>query len=138
MIKLSRSEDYAVVLVDALSKSYGRQHIPLSHIATEYRLSLLFLRNVANTLRHAGVISAIEGKNGGYTLAKHPNDTHMGEVLQLFHEEEALACCGLGKINGVCHKTGGCAPSMIIRKLNKEFIEKISKLSLTEFQQYAK
>ena len=138
MIKLSRSEDYALVLVHALSKSYEKTIMPLSQIAKEYHLSLLFLRNVANALKHAGVIQAVEGKKGGYSLAKHPDDIHMGEVLQLFTEEAALSCCGLGKINGVCHKTGNCAPSMMLRKINKEFIEKISKLSLTEFQQYAK
>lgn len=138
MIKLSRSEDYALVLVHALSKTYGKTLFPLSHIAKEYNLSLLFLRNIANTLRHAGVITAVEGKNGGYELAKDPDSIQMGEVLLLFTEESTLQCCGLGKVNGVCHKTGSCAPSMMLRKINQEFIDKISKLSLTEFQQYEK
>ena len=44
MIKLSRREDYAVILVNELAKEYKKRLIPLSEIAGEYSISLLFLR----------------------------------------------------------------------------------------------
>lgn len=138
MIRFTKSEDYAIALVDALSKSYGVSHLPLSKIANDYHLSLLFLRNIANQLKHAGVITAVEGKSGGYTLAKHPNEMSMHEILGLFINDSAFACCDLHKKSGICQRATSCRPLLILRRMNQEFVQKISKLSVTEFQQYAK
>jgi len=93
MIRLSRREDYAVILMNALVSAYGKRLVPLSEVAKEFELSLLFLRNVASDLRSVHVISAVEGKKGGYTLSKDPKDLTMGDVLRVFAKNDILTCC---------------------------------------------
>ena len=84
MIRLSRREDYAVILVNKLATEYNKRLVPLSEIAKEYNISLLFLRNLANELRSAGLIKAVEGKLGGYYLSKDAKKIKMGDILEVF------------------------------------------------------
>lgn len=139
MIRFSRREDYAVIVVTKLASAFGKQPVPLSDISKEYRLSLLFLRNVANDLRAKGLIFAVEGKNGGYFLKKNPEVLKMGEVLKAFTTEPLLECCSTfstGDAKGRCPQEGFCRTGYIWRKLNKEFLERVSSLSVREFMEY--
>lgn len=136
MIRFSRREDYAVILVNSLAVSYGKRLVPLSEIAKHYNISVLFLRNLAAELRQVGMIKAVEGKHGGYYLQKHPKDIKVGDVLQVFSKKPMLLCCSYGREKTKCPKETYCEPGHIWRRLNKEFLDKIYKLSLTEFMSY--
>ncbi len=149
MIRFSRREDYAVIIVTTLAEQYDKQLISLSQIAKEYKLSLLFLRNVANDLRNKGIIGAVEGKNGGYKLQKDPRSLKMGEILKAFSTEPLLDCCSAFSntteisindikkhVKGKCPQEGFCRTGYIWRKLNREFLEKISGLSVHDFMHY--
>ena len=139
MIKFSRREDYCVILVNKLAQEYNKRLVPLSEIAKEYNISVLFLRNLATELRNAGVIKAIEGKRGGYYLNKNPKLLKMGDVLTVFSKEGLFECCpadAKGKHKRSCPKQDFCEAGNIWRKLNQEFLEKIYNLSLKEFMEY--
>lgn len=139
MIRFSRREDYAVILVTALAQRFNKKPVPLSRIARQYRISLLFLRNLANELRKENIIGAIEGRNGGYFLKKDPKELLMGDVLESFSSSPVLPCCSVGMSRvhlGKCPKEAFCDPGFIWRKLNKEFLEKISCLTVNQFMEY--
>lgn len=138
MVRFSRKEDYAVILITTLASAYNKRLVSLSEIAKEYNISLLFLRNVASELRQQKIISATEGKKGGYRLAKNPNTLKIGEVLKTFSTEPLIECCSTFTThkNNKCPKEGFCRAGYIWRKLNKEFLDKISKLSIYEFMNY--
>lgn len=139
MIRFSRSEDYAVILVHYLAKEHKKRLVPLSEVADKYKISILFLRNLANTMLHAGLIKAVEGKKGGYFLVKNPKSLKVGEVLRAFSHKQMLLCCPTGeKHAGVCPKESFCETKTIWRKLNEEFLNKVSNLSLDEFMNYRK
>lgn len=136
MIRFSRSEDYAVILVNYLSLYYNKRSVPLSEIANKYSISPLYLRNLANTLKKKGVLYAVEGKKGGYSLTKSPDKILMGDVLSAFSQKPMLECCSHGSTNMGCDKVDVCPTGHIWRKLNKDFLKKISTLTLQEFMNY--
>jgi len=138
MIRFSRSEDYAIVIVGSLAKDYQKRLVPLSDIAKEYDISTLFLRNLANELREAGVIKATEGKGGGYYLTKKPNEIKMGEILAIFSNKQHLVCCPTDTPGSqrVCPKEKYCVAGNVWRQLNKEFLDKIYNLTLDAFLSY--
>lgn len=138
MIRFTRREDYAVILVNTLAKSYNKRLVPLSEVANEYNISQLFLRNLAADLREAGIIKAVEGKNGGYELTKDPQDIVMKDILSVFENPHQASCCPKDA-NGnerVCPKQNHCVANTIWRELNKEFRDKIYNLSLDDFLHY--
>ena len=137
MIKFSRREDYAIILVNKLAQVYNKKLISLTEIASEYAISLFFLRNLANALRKAGLIQATEGKNGGYTLSKDPKKIKMGEILSIFSEKQNLTCCSHNEKHArTCPQQKNCIAGNTWRQLNKEFIDKVYSLSLSEFIAY--
>lgn len=138
MIHLSKKEDYSIILVNELAKQYKQRLVPLSEIATHYSISLLFLRNLANELKHAGIIGAVEGKHGGYFLAKNPKELKIGEVLAVCSQKRMIACCPTPdfKEDGICDKVSVCTTGEVWRKLHKDFLEKIYTLSIKEFMHY--
>lgn len=139
MIRFSRKEDYAIVIVGTLADAYEKRLIPLSEIAEEYAISFLFLRNLAGELRDAGIIKAVEGKKGGYYLTRDPSKIKMGDILGIFSDKQHLICCPAkryGSAQRMCPKEKYCYAGNIWRQLNKEFLDKIYNLSLTAFLQY--
>ena len=139
MIKFSRREDYAIILVNKLAKEYNKRLVPLSEIATEYEISLFFLRNLANALRTSGIVQAVEGKTGGYSLSKAPESIKMGEILQIFSGEQGLNCCtDTEEHKRICPQKKNCIAGNTWRQLNKEFIDKVYNLSLIEFINYSR
>ena len=139
MVRFSRKEDYAVILITTLASYYNKRLVSLSEIAKTYNISLLFLRNVANELKHQNIIIGLEGKSGGYKLKENPKDLKMGEILRVFSTEPLLECCASFSTThkkGTCPKEGFCRAGFIWRRLNKEFLDKISGLSIYEFMNY--
>jgi|SRR3989344_4006376 len=136
MISFSKREDYSILLISALAVNYKKRLIPLSEIAKEYKISVLFLRNLANNLRKKDIIGAVEGKNGGYFLNKDPKKFKIGEILTLFSKKPIIRCCSNLKDIEKCRIKDVCRPGFAWRKINKEFLDKISKLTILEFMNY--
>ena len=136
MIRFSRKEDYAVILINKLVQNYKKRLVPLSEIAKEYNISVLFLRNLALELRNVGIVKAIGGQNGGYFLQKDPTKLKIGEILSLFSKKPMLECCSVGKGKPHCPKEKVCDPGFAWRRINKEFLDKIYNLSFNEFIHY--
>ncbi|OGH42639.1 MAG: hypothetical protein A3H79_03070 [Candidatus Levybacteria bacterium RIFCSPLOWO2_02_FULL_36_8b] len=135
MLYFSKQEDYAIVLVTRLAKNYNKKLISLSEIAKEYNISPLFLRNIANLLGRNGVIKAKEGKNGGYFLDKNPKELKVGEVLGIFEKRPMLDCCSLAHVKKKtkCSREKVCEVSKVWKKMNAEFMEKISSVTFYDF-----
>ena len=139
MIRFSKREDYAIILVNELARNYNKRLVPLSEIAKSYSISVLFLRNLAHDLKNAGIIKAVEGKSGGYYLLKNPQSLKMGSVLSIFTKNQLLNCCSNAfdkKHARKCPKQDKCITGNVWRSLNKEFIDKIYNLSIKEFMGY--
>lgn len=133
MIQFSKTEEYAVLLLNALTEAYNKRLVPLSEVAREYHIPLLFLRNIANKLKHGNVIDAVEGKAGGYKLAKPPHKLTLGDVLRVFTDKPLLASCADGKHECVCGKQNVCQTGSAWRRVNQEFLERVASISLGDF-----
>lgn len=135
MLKLSKREDYSLLLVHKLLENYKKRTSSLSQIAKEYHISLLFLRNIAGELRKKGILKANEGKNGGYFLALNPRKVKIGDVLSVFSKKPMIECLTL-KNNKRCPAENFCRPRIIWNRVNNDFLEKIYNLNLEDFFNY--
>ena len=135
MIYFSKQEDYAIVLLTKLAQNYNKRLTPLSEIAKEYNISPLFLRNLAYLLTKNEIIKAKEGKNGGYFLPKNPKELKVAEVLSIFEKRPMLDCCSLPgkKKKQNCIREKVCEVSRVWKKMNAEFVEKVSGLTFESF-----
>jgi len=92
-MKITKAEDYAVTLVSALARNFSQGPVSLRTIARKQRLPQLFLKKIARQLKAAGLLSVREGRGGGYSLNKSPDQLSLKEVLRVFNPQPLVTSC---------------------------------------------
>ena len=84
-MKFSRRTDYGIILAQALRSTFrDRSHIPISKIAQNQGLPLVFLEKLAERLRQAGYLEARRGSEGGYRLPEKPKKKKPQQLNKYF------------------------------------------------------
>ncbi len=105
-----------------LASHYGEGPIELKEIAKKEDISLKYLEQVVNPLRSGGLVKAVRGSKGGYSLAKPPSEICLYDVIETLEGPlNLLECLGDPK---VCQKV----PSCVTRDIWKEVSDAISKI----------
>jgi Rrf2 family protein len=80
-VKVTAKVDYAVRAVLELA-AVEEGLIKGEQIARSQGIPLKFLENILIDLRHAGIVHAQRGAEGGYRLARNADDVTLGEVIR--------------------------------------------------------
>ena len=80
-MKVTAKADYAVRAVLELATA-DNGLVKGERISRTQGIPLKFLENILIDLRHAGIVHAQRGAEGGYRLAKPPEDVTIGEVIR--------------------------------------------------------
>lgn len=132
-MRISWSEDYAVIFMSKLADNYQKRLIPLSEIAEEFKISLPFLKQLARTLKKNGLIESKEGITGGYKLSRSPENITLWNVLASFNKNSLTPCCNNdGKHTLSCPKEDFCKTKTTWQKINQEFLLKLNSVTLNQ------
>jgi Rrf2 family protein len=105
-----------------LASHYGEGPIELKEIAKRESISLKYLEQVINPLRAGGLVKAVRGSKGGYSLAKAPCEICLYDVVETLEGPlNLLECLGDSK---ACQKASSC----VTRDIWKEVSDAISKI----------
>jgi Rrf2 family protein len=102
-----------------LACHYGEGPIELREIAKREDISLKYLEQVIVPLRTAGLVKSARGSKGGYSLAKHPSEIYLNDLVETLDGPLNLIECL--KDPKVCQKV----PSCITRDIWQEVSEVI-------------
>ncbi len=80
-VKVTAKADYAVRATLELA-TVDEGLIKGERIATSQGIPLKFLENILIDLRHAGIVHAQRGAEGGYRLARSASEVTLGEVIR--------------------------------------------------------
>ncbi len=121
-MKISTKIRYGARAMLELASHYGEGPIELKEIAKKENISLKYLEQVINPLRGAGLVKAVRGSKGGYSLAKPPSEICLYDVVETLEGPlNLLECLRDPK---VCQKV----PSCVTRDIWQEVSEAISKI----------
>lgn len=90
---LSHKAKYALKALTVLAKEYGQGPVLISDIAQREAVPRKFLELILLELKNHGLLQSKKGKGGGYTLARPPQNIHVGEVLRVIDGPIALLPC---------------------------------------------
>jgi len=93
MFSISRKSDYGLLVMAEFARRYGQGPVSLKEIATKLAIPYPFLTQVVIPLRHAKLLDAKEGRDGGYYLARDPKEVAVSDVLDALAEKVALTPC---------------------------------------------
>lgn len=121
-MKISTKIRYGARAMLELASHYGEGPIELKEIAKKENISLKYLEQVINPLRAGGLVKAVRGSKGGYSLAKPPSEICLYNVVETLEGPlNLLECLGDPK---ACQR----APSCVTRDIWKEVSDAISKI----------
>jgi Rrf2 family protein len=83
-MKLSRKSDYALRALFGLIASGGKAPVSIRELAERYDVPKRFLEQIMLELKSKGWVRSIAGRDGGFVLAKKPDEITMGEVVRHF------------------------------------------------------
>ena len=82
-MRVSAKTDYAIrAVLELAAASPDSTPVKGERIATAQAIPLRFLENILMQLRHAGLVDSRRGADGGYRLARAPEDVTLAEVIR--------------------------------------------------------
>jgi Rrf2 family protein len=81
-MRISAKADYAVRAVAELANAEGEKPVKAERVASAQGIPLNFLENILGELRHAGIVRSQRGAEGGFRLAKPPEDVTVADVIR--------------------------------------------------------
>jgi Rrf2 family protein len=107
MLRLSTKTRYALRTMIELARREGKGMVPLKAVAEAQQLSPKYLEQLAISLRHAGLVLAERGSQGGYVLARPAAEITALEIVQAIDGPIQLVNCVSRPTS--CHRSPGCA-----------------------------
>jgi Rrf2 family protein len=81
-MRISAKADYAVRAAVELAAGGNDKPIKAERIATAQNIPLNFLENILGELRHSGIVRSQRGAEGGFRLAKAPDQISIADVIR--------------------------------------------------------
>jgi Rrf2 family protein len=81
-MRVSAKTDYALRAVVELAANGDGGTLKGERLATSQGIPLRFLENILLQLRHAGLVESRRGADGGYRLARAPEDIALADVIR--------------------------------------------------------
>jgi Rrf2 family protein len=131
-MKLSTRSRYGVRLMLDLSLAHqgGKGQVFLKDIAGQEGISEKYLSLIMIPLKAAGLVTSTRGAHGGYTLARHPSEITLREIVDVLEGGTCLVDCV--KNPDVCARSGICASRDIWSALSKKISETLGSMTLED------
>lgn len=129
-MKISTKGRYAIqTLVDLAQHEEGL--VPLKDVAARQGVSQKYLEQIVMAMSKAGFLYSVRGPQGGYKLARQPEEYNMAEVLQTIEGSLAPVVC-LDTDTNTCEKCDTCATVDMWSGLYKAMTDYLSGVTLRD------
>jgi Rrf2 family protein len=126
MIKLSTKGRYGTRLMLNLALHYneGKEAVVLKNISKEEDLSIRYLEQIIIPLKINKLVKSVRGAGGGYTLARHPSEINLCQIIEVLEGSCALVDCIEDPES--CERIGECATQVVWKEASdmlKNYLE---------------
>lgn len=129
MLRLSTKGQYGVRAMYEIAKGHPKP-ITIKEISKRQDVSIPYLEQILNRLRHAGLIKSMKGPGGGYILSKKPEEISISEILKELEGPFALTSC-LNPEEG-CVRVDTCVTHLLWKRLGEEIEEFLNTITLKD------
>jgi len=129
-MRISTKIRYGTRAILELASQYGKGPIELKEIAKKEDISLKYLEQVIIPLRTAGLVKAIRGSKGGYSLGKPPSEICLNDVIEILEGPVNLIECV--KDSKACQRSSLCVTRDIWKKVSEAIYEIFRSVTLED------
>ena len=136
-MKISTKGRYALRLMLDLALNNNGEPVRIKDIAMRQEISDKYLEQIISNLNKAGYVKSIRGPQGGYKLAKAPEQYTVGMILRLTEGSLAPVACLEDEVNE-CTRQEQCVTLQLWQKLDeaiKGVVDHVTLADLVEWEQ---
>ncbi len=127
---ISTKGRYALrIMIDLAGNGQG-SYVPLKEMAERQDISLKYLESIMPNLIKSGLVSASQGRGGGYALSRPAEEYSIGEILKAAEGDLIpVACLADGY---VCPRADSCRTLPVWKKLDGIIGDYLDRVPLSE------
>lgn len=136
-MKISTKGRYALRMLVDLAEHRGEGYVSLKEIADRQEISRKYLEQIVQLFSKTDVLRVGRGSQGGYMLAKAPNQYTVGDILRMTEGSLSPVDC-VDQCPIECPRSGICPTLPVWRglaKLVNEYLDGITLQDLVDQQQ---
>ena len=128
-MKLSTRARYGARAMVELAKTPGASR-SVRDVARNQRVSAKYLEHIMASLKSAGLVEAVRGLNGGYTLARGPGEIRLSDVILALEGPLAPVDC----VSGVrdCPMAADCPTREVWAELKRSIMLTLDRVTLKD------
>jgi Rrf2 family protein len=131
---ITRRSKYAIRAMLALVRRPHKSALSVSSLAHSEQLPRKFLEAIMLDLKEAGLVQAVRGKGGGYSLSRVPSKITVGQIIRAAQGSISPTPCVSASAYAVCDDCpdeGACAVRPLMRQV-REAISRVIDLKSIE------
>lgn len=125
IMQVSRKVDYALRAAIYLAYQNDRRPCSVTEIAAREAIPKKFLEKIIQDLIHSGIVRSTRGAQGGYTLAREPEQVTFKDVIEAIEGPVSLNVCvgDAGEAPDCCAQSPRCSMLWVWREAQKRVME---------------
>lgn len=131
MMKISTKGRYSLRMLLDLAEHQRDGYVALKDIAQRQGISKKYLEQIVPVLNKSDILRTNRGFQGGYRLAKAPDQYTVGEILRLTEGSLAPVAC-LEHDPVECERSGDCATLTVWQGLYRVINEYLDRITLQD------
>lgn len=132
-MKLSTKGRYGLRAVLDLGLYGESEAVALSGIAERQKISINYLEQLIAKLKKAGIVTSVRGAQGGYLLAKKPEEISVGDILRALEGDLNPVNCSEVKGNKEsCQGSDLCVTKYVWMRISDSINNAVDEIKLSE------
>lgn len=128
-MKLSNTAEYALRILIYMGKDVQRLY-SAKQLVEALKISDKYLRRLMTDLAKSGIVTSIQGRDGGYIIAKKPGEIKLADIIEAIEGMDKYTGCLLGFEDCSDHKP--CALHSSLGPIREEFFRVFTQKSLND------
>ena len=119
-MRFTTKTEYGLVCLVYMARHPEIQIFTINDIVKTEQMSTTYIEKIFQQLRAAGIVTAQHGKQGGYSLARHPSQIIIKDIIEALEGQTFDIYCAPDLRNEiVCTHFPSCSVSPIWKKTKK-------------------
>ncbi len=130
-MKISTKGRYAVRVMLDLALNNNGECIKVKDIAARQGISEKYLEQIIAILNKAGYVKSVRGAQGGYRIARDPQEYTVGMILRLTEGSLAPVAC-LEENYGICERCDTCETLDVWKELHEAINQVVDRVTIAD------
>jgi len=131
MLRMSKLTDYGTLVLAQLAAN-GTKLTTSSAVAEATRLGQPTVSKLLKLLTHAGLVVSVRGAQGGYALARSPEEITAADILDALEGPVAITACS--SASGACNLESYCRVGAAWQRINSSIRTALESVTLADLR----